>query len=182
VVGEGLAADGGEVAAGGGGAAVHCTSTAPAAVIAASVAAIACPRRSRERSGGRRPKSECAARLVSSYSSLHVPVNGDCNVMDEPRVPLLVRLQVCGQRMTVWALLMGGGLVLGLLHGAAPPRKKGLPPPWHEPDPPSTIRRLTRIGASSHRRWGGTTPSASLEHRCAALEEGADAVGGISAS
>ena len=130
------------------------------------------------------PRNQAAtpARLLSSYSSLHVPVNGDCNVMDEPRVPLLVRLQVCGQRMTVWALLMGGGLVLGLLHGAAPPRKKGLPPPWHEPDPPSTIRRLTRIGASSHRRWGGTTPSASLEHRCAALEEGADAVGGISAS
>ena len=123
VVGEGLAADGGEVAAGGGGAAVHCTSTAPAAVIAASVAAIGCPRRSRERSGGWRPGRECAARLVSSYSSRHVRVNGDCNVMDEPRVPLLVRLQVRGQGMTVWALLRAGGLVLGLLHGAAPPRK-----------------------------------------------------------
>ena len=123
VVGEGLAADGGEVAAGGGGAAVHCTSTAPAAVIAASVAAIGCPRRSRERSGGWRPGRECAARLVSSYSSRHVRVNGDCNVMDEPRVPLLVRLQVRGQGMTVWTLLRGGGLVLGLLHGAAPPRK-----------------------------------------------------------
>ena len=40
-------------------------------------------------------------------------------------MPLLVRLQVCGQRMTVWALLMGGGFVLGLLHGAAPPRRNG---------------------------------------------------------
>ncbi len=36
------------------------------------------------------------ARLLSSYSSLHVPVNGGGDVMDEPRVPLLVRLQVCG--------------------------------------------------------------------------------------
>jgi hypothetical protein len=40
--------------------------------------------------------------------------------MDEPRVPLLVRLQVCRHRMTVWALLRGEGLVLGLLHGACP--------------------------------------------------------------
>jgi hypothetical protein len=38
---------------------------------------------------------------------------------------LLVRLQVCGERMTVWAFLMDRGLVLGLLHGAAPPRKMG---------------------------------------------------------
>jgi hypothetical protein len=36
------------------------------------------------------------ARLLRSYSSLHVPVNGDGDVMDQPRVPLLVRLQVCG--------------------------------------------------------------------------------------
>src|SRR4051812_27804965 len=63
------------------------------------------------------------ARLLSSYSSPHVPVNGGGDVMDEPRVPLLVRLQVCDQRVTVWAFLVGGGLMLGLLHGAAPPRK-----------------------------------------------------------
>ena len=48
------------------------------------------------------------------------------------------------QRMTVWALLWGGGLVLGLLYGAAPPRRKpGLPPPRHESGPSSTIRRPT---------------------------------------
>ena len=89
-------------------------------------------------------RRECAARLLSSYSSPHVPVNGSGNVMDEPRVPLLVRLQVCGQRMTVWTLLRGGGLVLGLLHGAASPRRNGVcSPPWHEPGPSSTIRRPT---------------------------------------
>lgn len=43
--------------------------------------------------------------------------------MDEPGVPLLVRLEVFDQRMTVWAFLMGGDLVLGLFHCAAPPQK-----------------------------------------------------------
>ena len=57
------------------------------------------------------------ARLLSSYSSRHVPVDGGGDVMDEPGVPMLVRLQVRGQRMTVWALLRGEGLVLGLFHG-----------------------------------------------------------------
>ena len=64
------------------------------------------------------------ARLLGSYSSLRVLVDGGGDVMDEPGVPSLVRLQVCGQRMAVWALLSGCALLLGLLHGAAPPRRK----------------------------------------------------------
>ena len=106
------------------------------------------PRRSRERNGGRRPGRECAARLLSSYSSPHVRVNGSGDVMDEPRVPSLVRLQVCGQCMTVWALLMGGGLVLGLLHVAAPPRRKGVclsnRGTNQTPRPLSGVQRVTR--------------------------------------
>jgi len=47
------------------------------------------------------------ARLVSSYSSRHVRVDGGGDVMDEPGVPLLVRVQVRRQGMTVWALLRG---------------------------------------------------------------------------
>src|SRR5690349_7146248 len=75
---------------------------------------------------------ECAAGLLSSYASPHVRVNGGGDVMDEPRVPLLVRLQVCSQCMTVGALLRGGRRVLGLLHVAAPPRRKGSATPmWH---------------------------------------------------
>ena len=76
------------------------------------------------------------ARLLSSYSSRHVPVDGGGDVMDEPGVPVLVRLQVRGQRMTVWALLRGEGLVLGLFHGVHLLEGKGsASPPWHEPDP-----------------------------------------------
>jgi hypothetical protein len=64
------------------------------------------------------------ARLLGSYSPLRVLVDGGGDVMDEPGVPSLVRLQVCGQRMAVWALLSGCVLLLGLFHGAAPPRRK----------------------------------------------------------
>jgi hypothetical protein len=56
------------------------------------------------------------ARLLSSHSSPHICVDGGGDVMDEPRVPLLVRLQVCRKCMTVWAFQMGGSQVLGLLH------------------------------------------------------------------
>ena len=44
------------------------------------------------------PRNQAAtpARLLSLDASLHVPVNGGGDVMDEPGVPLLVRLQVCG--------------------------------------------------------------------------------------
>jgi len=64
------------------------------------------------------------ARLLGSYSPLRVLVDGGGDVMDEPGVPSLVRLQICGQRMAVGALLSGCVLLLGLFHGAAPPRKK----------------------------------------------------------
>ena len=39
---------------------------------------------------------ECSARLLRCDSSPHVRVHGGGDVMDEPGVPLLVRLQVCG--------------------------------------------------------------------------------------
>ena len=42
------------------------------------------------------PSSDWPGLLLSSYSSLYVPVNGDGDVMDKPGVPLLVRLQVSG--------------------------------------------------------------------------------------
>ena len=136
-------------------------------------------RRVRRRAGGRPPlarpaagrcgRCRRAARLLSSYSSSHVCVDGGGDVMDEPRVPSLVRLQVCGQCMTVWALLRGGGHVLGLLH-ISPPRTNGsASPPWHEPDAPSTIRRPIQSaipGSSpshelpqSQRGAGGSSPS-----------------------
>jgi hypothetical protein len=44
----------------------------------------------------RRMSAVQPGRLLSSNSSLHVPVNGDGDVMDQPGVPLLVRLQVRG--------------------------------------------------------------------------------------
>jgi hypothetical protein len=65
-------------------------------------------------------------RLLSSYSTRHVPVDGGGDVMDEPGVPVRVGLQVRGQRMTVWALLRGEGLVLGLFHGVHLLEGKGL--------------------------------------------------------
>ncbi len=81
------------------------------------------------------------ARLLGSYSPLCVVVDGGGDVMDDPRVPSLVRLQVCGQRMAVWALLSGCVVLLGLFHGAGPPRRNrirlfGHPTPqWHDSDP-----------------------------------------------
>ena len=75
-------------------------------------------------------------RLLGRYPSLRVGLDGGRDVMDKPGMPSLVRLEVCGQRMAVRALLSVRVLLLGLLHGAAPPWEKTAPvPPWHEPDP-----------------------------------------------
>src|SRR4029453_10583839 len=48
------------------------------------------------RADDKAPSSDWPGLLLSSYSSLYVPVNGDGDVMDKPGVPLLVRLQVSG--------------------------------------------------------------------------------------
>src|SRR3954447_269133 len=99
------------------------------------------------------------ARLLSFDSSPHVPVNGGGDVMDEPRVPLLVRLKVCGQRMTVGALLRGGGLVLGLLHSAAPPRKNVGSARLSCGQTISGTRRCATANSKSH--WSSTSAFAS---------------------
>jgi hypothetical protein len=80
---------------------------------------------------------------------------------------MLVRLQVCGQCMTVWAFLSGGGHVLGLFHVPEPPRIKGsASPPWHEPDAPSTLaepaRRRASAGSDPRARPPSTTVARTM--------------------
>jgi hypothetical protein len=64
--------------------------------------------------------------LLGCHSSLYIYVDGAGDVMDESGMPLLVRLQVCGERVAVRAFLTGEALFLSLLHGAAPPQRKGI--------------------------------------------------------
>ena len=73
--------------------------------------------------------------------------------MDEPGVPLLVRLQVRGQRMTVWALLRGEGLVLGLSPIAPTARdEEGRAEPRRNPDLDYLLRGTVHDTTNLH-RW-----------------------------
>jgi len=101
--GDGVAADGDAVAAGGGGAAVHCTSTPPAAIVAASR-----PTLRRKNVGWRRVLTACfhpyKAAAISGFAGLvHLPPTLPQKISTVPRVAVF-----------------GAGRVLSAAVGAAP--------------------------------------------------------------
>ena len=78
--------------------------------------------------------------------------------------------------MTVGALLMGGGLVLGLLHGAAPPRRNGAvrPSRAHAGVRPPTRSRTGRVPLRllPGYRWPRSCPVGPCSARSLGVVEG----------
>ena len=108
----------------------------------------------------RRPVTEPL--LVASH-----PCQRRWQCHDEPRVPLLVLLQVCGQRMTVWALQMGGGLDAGSAPRCCTPSKK-----WGSAPTVARTRPLVHYAASNahwrhlgFRAQSGSTRAAPARRR-----------------